>query len=93
MDEIRYYIGRIAEAAGVQTDEWAARAGIERETLDRFLAGADLELTTFLKLCEAVDAFVLPIPRGKHDETLMLLEAEGLYPDGVSDPFDKYRGL
>lgn len=94
VDDIRHYISKIAEASGVgSNDDWAARAGVKGSELEAFLAGSDVPLSSFLAICAAVDAFVLPIPSVKHDETVMLLESEGLFPEGASDPFAKYSGM
>jgi len=94
IDEIRDYIRKIAEAAGIESNaEWAAKAGVDPDMLERFMDGGDIGLNDFLELSKAVEAFVLPIPSEKKDEAVILLEESGIYAEGVTDPFAKYRNI
>jgi len=95
IDEIRDYIRKIAQAAGIESNAaWAEKAGVDAEMLERFMGGGDIGLNDFLELSRAVEAFVVPIPVEKKDEAVILLEESGIYAEGVAeDPYDKYRNM
>jgi len=94
LDDIRDYIRKIAEAAGIASNaEWAEKAGVDREMLERFMDGGDIGLNDFIELSKAAEAFVLPIPSEKKDEAVILLEDSGIYAEGVTDPYEKYRNI
>jgi hypothetical protein len=93
--DIRDYALKMAERAGCgDPAEWAARAGVPENVVRAFVEGGDLGLSDFVRMCGAVDAFVLPLPESKEDEAVMLLEDERFYAEGVApSPFDRYRDL
>jgi len=47
---------RIREAAGLSRQQLADRSGISRNSIERYEAGADMPVMTFIRLCVAMGA-------------------------------------
>ena len=84
-------------ALGLSQAEAARRSGIQQRQVSTFERGADVTLSTLLKLAQALDVELIPVPRDDAAKVESLLNAKrGLAPS-ISAPasppslLDRYR--
>lgn len=94
MAGIRHYLLEIARKSGISSNgEWSARSGVDVAIIDAFLGGGDIALSDLDRLAGAAKAVIMPMTEMGEDEAYIVMEKEGIYAPGASDPFDKYRDM
>jgi transcriptional regulator with XRE-family HTH domain len=84
-------------ALGLSQIEAARRSGIQQRQVSTFERGGDVTLSTLLKLAQALDVKLMPVPREETAKVESLLKAKrGLAPSvspPVSSPslLDRYQ--
>ena len=84
-------------ALGLSQAEAARRSGIQQRQVSLFERGGDVTLSTLLKLAQALDAELLPVPREDIAKVESLLKAKrGLAPPVSAPPsspslLDRYQ--
>jgi transcriptional regulator with XRE-family HTH domain len=63
-------------ALGLSQIEAARRSGIQQRQVSRFERGGDVTLSTFLKLAQALDMELIPVPREDAAKVESLLKAK-----------------
>ena len=74
------------KALGLTQRETARRSGIKQYLVSRFESGQDLRLSTLLKLAQALDLELLPIPREDTAKVQSLLQAKRQPPLSPKPP-------
>ena len=64
------------KALGLTQRETARRSGIKQYLVSRFESGQDLRLSTLLKLAQALDLELLPVPRENAAKVQSLLQVK-----------------
>ena len=80
-------------ALGLSQVEAARRSGIQQRQVSIFERGGDVTLSTLLKLAQALDVELMPIPREDTAELESLLKAKREPAPSVSSPslLDRYQ--
>ena len=80
-------------ALGLSQAEAARRSGIQQRQVSTFERGADVTLSTLLKLAKALDVALLPVPRGDAAKVESLLRAkrEGAPSAPAPSLLDRYQ--
>ena len=81
------------KALGLTQRETARRSGIKQYLVSRFESGQDLRLSTLLKLAQALDLELLPVPREDAAKVQSLLQAKREPPLSPKPPslLERYR--
>ncbi|MBI2293887.1 MAG: helix-turn-helix transcriptional regulator, partial [Betaproteobacteria bacterium] len=80
-------------ALGLSQIEVARRSGIQQRQVSLFERGGDITLSTLLKLAQALDVELLPVPREDTAKVESLLKAK-LWPAPSASPpslLDRYQ--
>ena len=80
-------------ALGLSQAEAARRSGIQQRQVSTFERGGDVTLSTLLKLAQALDVELLPVPREDTAKLESLLKAKRGPAPSASPPslLDRYR--
>jgi transcriptional regulator with XRE-family HTH domain len=80
-------------ALGLSQIEAARRSGIQQRQVSLFERGGDVTLSTLLKLAQALDLELLPIPRedAAKLETLLKVKREPAPPTSSPSLLDRYQ--
>jgi transcriptional regulator with XRE-family HTH domain len=80
-------------ALGLSQIEVARRSGIQQRQVSLFERGGDVTLSTLLKLAQALDVELLPVPREDIAKVESLLQTKREPPLSISPPslLDRYR--
>ena len=73
-------------ALGLSQAEAARRSGIQQRQVSTFERGGDVTLSTLLKLAQALDVELLPVPRADMEKVESLLKAKRAAAPSVSAP-------
>jgi transcriptional regulator with XRE-family HTH domain len=82
-------------ALGLSQVEAARRSGIQQRQVSTFERGGDVTLSTLLKLAQALDVELLPVPRAEAAKVESLLKVKRAATPSVSSPtpslLDRYQ--
>jgi len=80
-------------ALGLSQAEAARRSGIQQRQVSTFERGGEVTLSTLLKLAQALDVELIPVPREDATKLESLLKAKREPPPSAAPPslLDRYR--